>query len=521
MTLRRVGLLALALTSSACGDDAATLVAPRLAANWLFIASAGGGRALAPRDVKIQKATEVETVTIPGTGNVTVDMIYAGIREEDLPAGVSPDQLVFKTRNDPYTRAMPPFITPHVLEAPAPPGSPGTLVPLEDQALSDEEADYRRDRYEALLLDLRIEDPCEASDADFKTPRVQATAAIAIRVIENGGVYLGFGATSTAIMGRFQTDPTMTEEVGIDMGLEQIMPGEAAVVTDLGTESVMGPDGLMRPKIASIHRGGAIGHIAVMGATKYLDDTPRGIDPEMGRPEIARSIAIEGGEAELCVGGAASGSGAVGSGAKLAGIWCRTSTGGPWRVEATIPNAVRTTMLFQPTGFRPLALDYSGTVYARSTAGGWDPVVRPAINQDCGAVACNRLDIVATLPAGASALAVVAGDDGEAWSIKGTSPRDLSATRIEGVAKALFADEKKGGAAPISFLAGTTAPDGAVWLGSDAHFLLRVSPDLSSAVRVCRLPAEHPVTALATSPDGRLIIATSPVTVGVGTWRRP
>ena len=97
----------------------------------------------------------------------------------------------------------------------------------------------------------------------------------------------------------------------------------------------------------------------------------------------------------------------------------------------------------------------------------------------------------------------------------------MATESLPAVARALFADEKKGGASPIAFTAIHTTPDGAVWLGSQAHFLVRVSPDLQRAERVCRDGAtvEHPVTAIGSSDDGRLIMSTTPPIVGVGTWR--
>jgi hypothetical protein len=311
------------------------------------------------------------------------------------------------------------------------------------------------------------------------------------------------------------------EIVGVDMGETPVMPGEATIVAHLGDREITAADGAVRPAVLAVTRGGALGHVAVMsdGDAKYRDETPRELDPAIGRAVFSREVTL-GDAPELCVGGQASGSGAMGAGTRIGGLWCRTSTGGAWRVAAAIPGAQRLTTVIRPQGSRPMVIDYGGVVYS-GDGSRWTPQVTPAINQNCGAVACNRLDLVATLPPSSGALAMVAGDDGEAWLISGASDRTLTAEAVGAVARALFADEKKGGATPLSFTAITASPDGAVWLGSQGHFLVRVAPDLSSARRVCLDDGggDQPVTAIGAAPDGRLIISTSPPIVGVGTWR--
>ncbi len=511
------------LAAAGCGEDKAQLTVPRLGTTWVMIAAAGGGRALVPEDVQIKKSTDVDALEIPGTGNVTVDMIFAGIRDEDLPAGLTPDALVFTSRNARNTRPIPPLVAPHVLAAPSPPGTAGALVPVSELGLSDDEASYRAERMAALTANLRIADPCQVSDAVFVTPRIPATGVSQIQVLSSGHVYLAFSATSTAILGRFERDPLEMELIGVSMGADEIEDGEAAVIADLGDREVMGPDGLPRPAHLTMTRGGALGHVAVTSerATRYSDDTPRSTDPTIGRAAFSHEVTLSG-EPELCVGGQASGSGAIGSGARVGGLWCRTSTGGAWRVAAAIPGASKMTTLFRPEGMRPLALDYGGTVYTMSPAGAWSDLVTPSLNQGCGAVACNRLDVVAVLPASAGdARAVMAGDDGEVWLLRGPTERELVTESLGAAARALFGDEKKGGADPLVFSAITVSPDGAVWLGSQAHFLLRIAPDQQSATRVCRdgVTLDHPVTAIGAASDGRLIISTSPPIVGVGTWR--
>lgn len=513
----------LILGVSACGEDRALLDVPRLGTTWVLVASAGGGRPLEPEDVAVRKATEVDTLEIPGTGNVTVDMLYAGLREEDLPAGLTPDTLVFTTVNTRNSRALPPLVQAHVLAAPSPPGTAGALVPVAEVGLSTEEAEYRRERLDKLLERLRIADPCRAGDAVFETPRIPATGVSQIRVSPAGDVYLAFAATSTTIIGRFRDRPGAMTLVGVDMGEQPIEAGEASSVTDLGDRWVDGPDGVPRPAHLTITRGGALGHLAstTAGARRYTDDTPRALDPAIGRTQFSQEVDVGAGP-ELCVGGQASGSGAIGSGARVGGLWCRTSTGGPWRVAAAIPGASRISAVLTPRGLPPLMVDYSGTVYTGAPEGSWTSRVTPAVNQGCGAVACNRLDLVAALPDSPGGVhAVVAGDDGEAWTLAGSGERSLASESLTAVARALFGDEKKGGASPIAFTAIHTTPDGAVWLGSQAHFLVRVSPDLQRAERVCRDGAtvEHPVTAIGSADDGRLIFSTTPPIVSVGTWR--
>lgn len=519
MAARLRSLIPLLLALAACGEDRAKLTAPRLGTAYVIYGAAGGGRALAPSDLRIVRSTELTSLEIPGEGNLDVDLIYAGLREEDLPSGLTPETLVFVSRHEERTRALPPLVLPHVLAAPTQPGKEGQLVPVEETTLSEDERAYRRERFEALTAELALRDPCEAPAFDFRIPRIPASAVTSARVLSNGDVWLGLTATSTALAGVIDQGQSELRLHGVGTGSTAIEAGEAAAVVELGDGESIGANGRPVPAELGLLRGGVLPHVArwAPAERQWIDETPRTIDPGPAMIRWLRRAEVDG-RASLCFGGSVSGSGAIGSGARLGGAWCRPEIGGPWEVLAAIERAQALIELIARDGWPLLALDYSGTVHERRPGGSWQPAIVPASN-DCGAVACVRLDAVTLFDGADDRIALLAGDKGQTLLLRGDSPETLAFEPVAAVHQALFADERQ----TLAFFTSVRAPDGAVWLGGAAPFLLRVSPDLSAASRVC-LPATsggNAVTALAAAADGRLIVATSPPVIGVGTWRRP
>jgi hypothetical protein len=512
-------LASIAVITIACGgEERAQINAPRLGTPFLLIGAAGGGRPLAPRDLRVVKSTEIESLEVPGEGDVTVEMLYAGLRPEDLPDGLTPDRLEFVSRRSPATRSLPPLVLPHLLAAPTKPGAEGTLVPIEEEGLSEEARLAYRERFEALTAEVGVHDPCDAPEIEFKTPRIPAVGVETARVMSSGEIYLGFSATSTAIIGRI-TSGIEVELIGVGTGSTAIRSGESSGVLTLGDGETTGPDGAPAPSELAMLRGGVLPHVARYQSGRWIDETPRDLDPGPSRIRWLARAEIDG-EAKLCMAGSVSGSGAIGSGARLGGVWCRAEAGGDWSNLASIEGARNITAIIARPGMPLLAIDYGGTVYRRTLGGDWIGVLVPAVNQDCGAIACARLDVVA-IPSEPSSdlVAVVAGIDGHVYAIRGTDPNALVAGEVEGVTRALFADER----AAVAFQSAVFAPDGSLWLGSDATYLVRVSPDLRTGSRVClsAITGQQPVTALAAAPDGRLLIATSPPSLGLGTWRVP
>ncbi|MCC7386144.1 MAG: hypothetical protein IT384_30145 [Deltaproteobacteria bacterium] len=522
LELRRAALLTSVLLSAACGDEPIQLAIPRIGTNYVVIGAAGGGRALADRDLRIVRSAEVTTLEIPGSGNADVDMLFAGIREEDLPAGYAPEDIQFVSLLEENSRPMPPLFLPHVLAVPSPPGTEGVLVPVEEATASEDDRVYRRERLRLLLSKVGILDPCTDGGFEFSTPRIPAAGVPAVRYLTGGDAIFGLTATGTAILGRIATGQRDLRLIGVATGDTPVMPGEALAIVTLGSAEVADRGGQSMPRDLAMLRGNALAVIARFDAATnaYVDETPRELDVQ---PEVVRTfqeLSIDGAQ-RLCMAGSVLGQGSVGSGSLAAGIWCKNAGGGPWEKHSTIIGANFIRLLVEQPGGDVLAIDYSGTVHTYLGQQAWRKTAVPDVNQNCGTIACRRMDVVLPLAGGGERLAFMAGDDGLAFVARDNG----AGVRVEAthaVGAALFADERTGEGA-LDFFAGAQSPDGAVWLGSRSRLLVRVSPDLTTAERVC-LPStigDHPVTAIAAAASGELLVSTSPPVVGLSTWQRP
>lgn len=487
----------------------------------MLIGSAGGGRSLVPSDLKIVPSSDIPVLKISGAGSAAVDFLYAGLRPEDLPAGVEPPDLVFATSADPNTRGIPPLVLPHVLLTPAPPGATGILVPIDELGISEDEHDYRQKRFEALTKDLRLKDPCQTPAFSVSLPHISASAVTSARAMPDGSVMLGLGMTGTIALGRFHPADESLDLIGVEAPSETpVIAAEPIRVVSLGEGEVTGPDGKPRPRRLALWRSTSVGQVvAYSEATRtYVDDSPANVDPAPSYVSTLRTLSLDG-ASRLVVAGGTQGSGMMGSGARLAGMWTRSSTGGGWRVEAAIPTAQRFLLVLTPAGLPTLALDYTGTVHGGSFLSGWQPLVVPSVNQNCGAVPCRPFGAAIEAPSGSGALAIIAGQKGEIWAIRGTSQSSLRAEPIGPAMRSFFADETSGDFA-LDATAMISTPDGAIWIATTKSFLVRVSPDLGAAQRVC-LPdlGGQPPTAIAAQEDGTLIVASSPPYIARGTWK--
>lgn len=507
---------------SACGDEKPTLEIPRVGTEFVIIGAAGGGRSLGPLDLRVVRATTLETLEIPGTGNADVDMVFAGIAPEDLPKGLSPDAIQFVVPTAPKARRFPKLTKPHVLETPSPPGTAGVLVPVEDAAAGSSVMEERQERLRKLLSGLSIVDPCVEPSTPFNvfTPRTQASAIGAIKVMSTGETMLGLAATSTAILGVLARSSMTVKQLGVATGSVAIAEGEAATILSLSEDEADDGAGKKVPALLTMVRGRVLGHLARWSAQdrKYVDDTPRLMDSLPGNLSAAEYFDVDG-TPSLCTYGSIEGRGA---GLRYGGVWCRSRNGRDWKSAGEIQDSARLTKIVSKPGFPLLAFGLSGVVFAHQGRGRWMEVLRPAVNQAC-AVSCVVLQHVAAAPAGADYIAVVAGEHGETVILRGTSLDDLRQERISAIDGALFADERAGALEPLDFSAIAISPDGAIWLGATAPILVRVTPGLSEATRVC-LPTDAgngAVTAIAPAQDGRLILGMLPARIGIGTWQSP
>jgi hypothetical protein len=508
----RCALALLAVLPLACGDEAPPeLTRPELGTEWVLVGSAGTDRGLGPLDARIVRASELGPLVIPGRGSVRVDLLYAGLDPASLPTDVDPGRLELAPIGRAGVRPLPALTQPHLLREPAAPGTEAELVPVGTDP-------GRQQRLQRLTESLGIVDPCRAPAAPFADfpQRSPASAVTALRFDDAGSILIGLTSTSTAVYGTAPASGGTMVELPVHMGEPPVQPGERVSVVELGDGEVDTGTGL-RPERLVLVRGGVLGHLAVWTATagRHRDDTPRSLDRA---PAALRGSAVvrRGGQARLCIFGAVAGSG----GRSEAGVWCREPAGGGWAVAAVMPNAARIVALLDGPEGRAWAVDVGGTVYEDRGDTGWAPVLSADVNQGCFPI-CVGLRTAAVGVEGDPTRLVLAGDT-VALALRGTS---VATARYEPLplTRALFSDEREGPGA-IELSAAVVAPDGAIWLAPlSSRFVVRVSPDLGDATRIC-LPdggvgAES--TALAASPDGRLVLGARPTRIAVGTWRSP
>lgn len=502
------------LLAAACSSDPTGVNIPRLGTTHVLYGAAGGGRSLTPLDIKIVRATDLETLEVPGFGNVDVDMIFAGIDPADLPAGVAPDQIVFARATDEGVRALPPLTNPHVLRAPTPPGTAGELVPVAGNRDLQE-------RLDGLIAELRITDPCTAPTRAFTVDfqRSRASRIDVGRPLSNGETYFGLAATSTSIAGRVPLGGGTIAEEGIDLGVVPLMDNETARVVAFGVAEITDSQQRVRPTEIGLLRGGILGHVAVWSSTlsAYRDDTPREL--ELQPRDIAGFERVDlDGVSSLCMFGSVVGLESQG----VAAVWCRADGDRAWTVEGRFDEARRISALI--VGNRLLAVDIRGAVHERTGAGQWREIARAGPNQGCDPI-CVGLFVVALDRSGSADFDLaMAGDNATLGLLRGAATGAPRIDPLPALATALFADER-GGDDAIDFSAATVAPDGGLWLGlgKDAGFVIRVSPSGADAERVC-LPEDAEgaaVTSFVAHTGGDLVIGLSPPRIAVGTWQRP
>jgi hypothetical protein len=528
--LRPKWLLALGLLIG-CGSSKPNLPGlPPLGTTWVLMGATSSGRPLSPSDIAVKRASDLSPAPVPGFGSALEDMVYAGIADADLPAGITPDQLMWVDATaETHARPPPPLTSPHVLDAPSKPGDPAIFVLVDEPGLNEAEHMDRTMRLQQLLSGLAISDPClDNARPAFTAPRTQAVGFDSVQIMSSGDIVFGTAATSTAILGVFSQSSATYKEVGVWTGTVAgpIKDGEGTVIGALGPEEATDPSGTVFPKELGLFRGQILGHVAIFSpsAGRYIDDTPRHIAEQPGAITGYRHITYDGVDSLCMFGGVVESVGPAGT--AVGAMWCRPYGGGSWRSIALIPYARDFTDLIVRDGTPPLAIDYQGAFYVRTgtRATDWREMVRPKVNQGdaCKMVACANVKTVVEAPPSADFIAIVAGNKAEVDVLTFAGGMSAQAETIDAVPTAMFADERTGGAIEVSFRSGLMTQDGAVWLGTTQQFLVRIAPDRKSAARVCldnTTGANGAVTALAATAEGKLVIGTTPSSIGVGTWQ--
>jgi hypothetical protein len=505
-------LLALSPYALACSDDAPEVDAPRVGTAFVFFGVAGAGRPFALEDVRVVPASELPTIELPEGGPLEVEVVFGGLDEANLPAGLPPGAIEFVLKSDPRAHRLPPLTRPHVLRAAAAPGAPLDLVPVEaEDAVEDTRAE-RRARLAALTAELRVADPCAVPTFDVSTPRTQASQIVTATTLSSGETLLGLATTSTALVGVLEraARPTISE-LPIDVGDVPIAAGEAAATVAFGGDEVV--DGRPWPRYVALFRGSFLGGLLAYTATTggYRDLGVAALDPQPARIRGVERVDVDGTDS-VCFYGSTTGSGAIGSGARRAGLWCRAWRGGAWQVVAAIDEARTFTALIARPGAPLRLLDAAGTVHVRA-GGRWRPEAVNELNRGCAPTPCIALDRAIALPSGPT-LALMVGDDGNVWQVTEVSG-GTEVTRHAPATAALFGDERAGDDAADLAVVSRRAGGGALIAGTRGP-VLRLGRDLTAVERLCAPRGlVNPLTFAAELDDGALLLATSPISIAI------
>lgn len=530
---RAPGILPLILgaVSGACAraPEAPALTAPRTGTSHVLYGTASEGRHVNPASVRVARAAALTFIQPDPLGGGEIDMFFVGFRAEDLPATLEPERARFLSERDERAHALPDLFSPHVLRRPSLPDHPEALVPVEDASAGDEIQDERRERFETMLDELAIEDPCVEPDEPIAitAPRTPAENISTLRTLSSGETFVGFTASSTTIMGVLpaegpEGDALTLFRPGPNVRADLIAPRTRTRITDLGDTEARGLGGRMIPNELTVNVADTfvgVGLLAIWSPAdgRYVDGSPSDVDtgPFPGavpaRFYAARHLVLRD-EPSLCVLGSAHGGGGA--------IWCRSrsSTDG-WRLTGHFPGAMGVAQALQAPGMAPMAFGLTGTIYLYEGEV-WTPVLRSTVNDACPPI-CNSFVVAASNTSDSEIVAVLAGSDAEVLALTGHTREDLAVASVSPVADALFSNERTGSEGAIKFSASVIAPDGTIWLGSDRPVLFRVSADLSRTERIC-LPNDARdaiVTALAAQPSGRLLIGMTPPLLGFARWR--
>lgn len=520
--LARVGLALLTVGAAACGSEGEErrLAVPQTGTDYLIWATAPEGRSAQPESVRIARTADVGSLAAEPIGGGDVDMFVAGLMREELPAGLDPLELVIVDARDERAHALPRLHAPHVLASPTAPGRSALFVPAGRDA--DEEL---AERLRVITSGLAVRDPCEEPSAPIEVavPRTPGEEIRALRLMPSGETLAAFVATSTAILGVVRPGSDDVELIGVGTSTTTVRAGERVRIGDLGDTEARRADGRVLPSAVSLNLIGAfggVGTIAVLdeGAGNYREDFIR--DPAAEQQGIGpgllpgvRHLDLEG-VPSLCAFGGARGSN------RVAGVWCRAASGGAWRLVAAVPEAfLFLDLIAREPPLRPLVIDVAATIY-ELTPEGLEPVRRSSLNDGCR-VPCVAFGRVLVERRGAALTALIAGSEAEVLRLESDASGRITLESLDVVSTVLFADERRGADAPIEHSSLAIAPDGALWIGSQAPFLIRVGDTRDTAKRICLPQPLHgaETSAILAHPSGDLYLGLTPALLGFGSWR--
>jgi hypothetical protein len=167
----------------------------------------------------------------------------------------------------------------------------------------------------------------------------------------------------------------------------------------------------------------------------------------------------------------------------------------------------------------PIAVDVTGTLYEHDGTA-FREVARSALNDGCMPPCVSFSASAVKKDAGAVSM-VLGGSRAQVMTVESDSAGEVSLGGLDAVSAVLFANEGRDAEMPVRFTSVAFAPDGALWLGTQLPFLVRVSPDRSEAKRIC-LPKDArgaEVSAIEPHASGRLYLGMAPALLGFGDWR--
>jgi hypothetical protein len=305
-----------------------------------------------------------------------------------------------------------------------------------------------------------------------------------------------------------------------------VTPTDMVVMSDLGDSEAQDQTGIVIPGEITVNFVGGFGHgigqIELWSGSKrsYVVDTPVLPVSDPAQPELFSGVRhlMLGGAKSLC------GFGSVQGPNQVAGIWCRPESGGAWQTVAAFKNALSLVAMLPDTtaAQRSLLVDVAGTVYV-SQGNTFKASVSAAINVGCSPP-CAAFQTAAIPPASANPgrlRAVIAGSSAQVLAIHDDG-NAITLAPVDSVSAALFGDERPMGMSAARFTTAAYGPDGSLWLATGAPIImLKLSPDLSSASRICLPSAAQGmgINTMVVGMDGRIILGLSPALLGFGRWQ--
>ncbi|MEQ8276179.1 MAG: hypothetical protein RMA76_24440 [Deltaproteobacteria bacterium] len=513
----KTSFVLLLVASAACsGEDSGVLDRPAVGTDFVIYGTAPAGRALAANSVRIVATTSIDVLKPEVIAGTDVDMMYAGLSADDLPANISPLDLMLVASNADGARPLPPLYDPHVMDVPSPAESPTPLAPIEGPGVSRERSEERDARLRTLISDLAIASPCRepTTPFDVTTPQLPIDALSSMATLSDGTTVIGFTSTSTIFLGFVPPNGTQLEARAVRTGTVALQTGERAVVLGLGGPEV-DIDGEIWPRHLVVNysgRGfGTVGAMLTWNAARraYVDDTPPNPDTFPRYLYGVKTVTIEGTE-NLCTFG-----GALGSDRRAA-IWCRPQGASDWTVYDFGRSFGVTSIVTSPSS-PPIATDLAGSVWELESRG-WRTVYEASINAGCEPL-CTSFVATWAGAASDSRVAVIGGADAQLLFVD-RSGGSVTTAAPSGLEEALFADERVDAEMPIIFTAITADPSGALWIATATPNLFRIAPGGASFERIClpKVLDTVAITSLQARDDGRFLIGASALYV-TGDWR--